>query len=590
MALDVGSGLPGLKVHTFIGGMSVADDVAKLKKCHIACGTPGRIKQLINEGRLKTDSIHLLVLDEADKLMEFSFLGDITDIVHSLPSTKQVISTSATYPEELSKILEKFMRQPTHLTVSKENQVLTGVTQYVIVMNRFPNSTILVHTKADALFHVLNTVPFSQCLVFSNYAVRAESLCVLAEERGWPAIFISSIQDQRNRLHAMSRLKQFQIRVMFTTDLTARGIDARNVDLVVNFDVPWDAATYLHRIGRSGRFGSRSIAITMASNGEELDRLRRIVYETGSQVHILPKTGGVIHDVDLWQGNLSELVKIEGLESSAVDEPNNDVDKPSWSRRGNNKKRGKKPKVQELAYDADDNYVDITKAWVEVKKDEDDLAQEGAPRPEAVNSSIDDAARAVLHRHFTKVRELGDQLFEDSDPLSLQDIESGIRDFEDNRENYEGQDDEDHKVFTRADLAVNTDVLEAAKAILAHHEKEFSMKVKGVEDKMKNMSTEEAVDYAAKEWSDSSEEKPPTGGLRSLETTVQHREIPFDSYTQLQEDFLETHLPHPNPHRLIPSNPDCQDRSWLTIWHKEVQENAQFIRDMELVRLLRDAL
>lgn len=123
IAMEISGPLKHVKVSTFIGGTRVDDDIRKAKHCHLAVGTPGRIKQLVEEGHLKTDAIRLFVLDEADKLMEKSFYNDVTAIFNRLPANKQVLALSATYPQELAELLEKYMKNPTHVRPAKDDQV-----------------------------------------------------------------------------------------------------------------------------------------------------------------------------------------------------------------------------------------------------------------------------------------------------------------------------------------------------------------------------------------------------------------------------------------------------------------------------------
>lgn len=243
------------QVHTFIGGMSLTDDMVKAKRCQIAVGTPGRLRDLIKSKHIKSDSVRLFVLDEADKLMEPSFKADLTFIFNSFPDSKQIIALSATYPTDLEAILAKFMSKPQHIRLNPKSQVLVGVTQFALKSPNHPLNHMEFDLKFKILLEIMNKISFSQCLIFSNYSVRAESICEKLEANGWPVLFLAGTMDQRDRLRALNSLKQFSCRVLITTDLSARGIDAANVNLVINMEVPWEGSTYMHRIGRSGRFG-----------------------------------------------------------------------------------------------------------------------------------------------------------------------------------------------------------------------------------------------------------------------------------------------------------------------------------------------
>ena len=288
VASQIGFCLPDVKIASFIGGMPLAEDRVKAQRCHLAVGTPGRIKQVLSEGILNPDTVRLVILDEADKLLEQSFIQDTTHILNLLPKNKQVLALSATYPEELSNLAEKFMRSPQHIRLGKESQVLHGVAQFVMQLESSPSQPKQNQIKQLAILKILSSVPFTQCLVFSNYQLIAQSTADFLNSRGFPAIFISAGQDQMRRLQAIQTFKSNKCKILCSTDLTARGIDAENVNLVINLDVPEDPNTYLHRIGRGGRFGSNSIAITLAPEGKEMKRLQKIVTVTSSSIRVLP--------------------------------------------------------------------------------------------------------------------------------------------------------------------------------------------------------------------------------------------------------------------------------------------------------------
>ena len=141
--------------------------------------------------------------------------------------------------------------------------------------------------KQSALLALLSALPYTQCLVFSNYTSTAQATADFLNSRGFPAVYMSAVQDQARRMAVMETFRQFNCRILCSTDLTARGIDAENVNLVIQMEAPWDHNTYLHRVGRGGRFGSHSVSVTLASRGQEVDRLRGIVAKTGSEVRIL---------------------------------------------------------------------------------------------------------------------------------------------------------------------------------------------------------------------------------------------------------------------------------------------------------------
>ncbi|KYN05567.1 putative ATP-dependent RNA helicase DDX20 [Cyphomyrmex costatus] len=264
----IGSKIEGLRVEYFVGGMSIEEDKRKLKKCHIAVGAPGRIKHLIEKGFLQVSKITLFVLDEADKLMEINFQKDINYMFSKLPSKKQIIASSATYPGDLETFLQTYMSSPVLTSPNIDGPVLIGIKQFVAVVPTHPNAMKQVQTKIDELVKIFTKIPFKQTLVFSNYQSRAQSISNKINSLGFSSSYIAGNQDMTKRLEAIENLRNLECRIMLTTDLTARGIDIENVNMVINLDIPTDPATYLHRIGRAGRYGSYGISITIVTESE----------------------------------------------------------------------------------------------------------------------------------------------------------------------------------------------------------------------------------------------------------------------------------------------------------------------------------
>lgn len=285
---SIGCEMEGLRCHVFIGGTLFGPDRQKLKKCHVAVGTPGRVKQLIEYDVLKTGSIRLFVLDEADKLLDVTFQEQINWVYNHLPDNKQMLALSATYPESLANYLTRYMREPTFVRLNPRDLSLRGINQLYVELpgHSLPNKAFEI--KVIKLLQILTQISFNQCLIFSNLQTRAQNLCDILCDRGWPSECISGSQEQAQRLSAMAKLKKFQCRILISTDLTARGIDAENVNLIINLDIPSDTKTYLHRIGRAGRFGTHGAAISLASRGREVDLLRNIQHKCRVQMTQLP--------------------------------------------------------------------------------------------------------------------------------------------------------------------------------------------------------------------------------------------------------------------------------------------------------------
>uniref|UniRef100_A0A8C1Z850 Probable ATP-dependent RNA helicase DDX20 n=2 Tax=Cyprinus carpio TaxID=7962 RepID=A0A8C1Z850_CYPCA len=292
VVMAIGSAMEGLECHVFIGGRPVSQDKLHLKKCHIAIGSPGRIKQLIEMGVLTTSSIRLFVLDEADKLLEddssSSFQEQINWIFSSLPANKQMLALSATYPESLAKYLSRYMREPTFVRLNPTDPGLLGLKQYYKIVPSHSLTHKVFEEKVQSLLELFSKIPFNQALVFSNLHTRAQHLADILSSKGLPAVCISGGLSQDQRLEAMWKLKQYQCRVLISTDLTSRGIDAEKVNLVINLDVPQDWETYMHRIGRAGRFGTLGVAVTYCCHGEEENKMMAIAQKCSLNLIHLP--------------------------------------------------------------------------------------------------------------------------------------------------------------------------------------------------------------------------------------------------------------------------------------------------------------
>ncbi|XP_034063383.1 probable ATP-dependent RNA helicase DDX20 [Gymnodraco acuticeps] len=291
VVMAIGCAVEGLECHVFIGGRPVSQDKTNLKKCHIAVGSPGRIKQLIELEMLSTASIRLFVLDEADKLLEEgSFQEQINWIFSSLPVNKQMLALSATYPESLAQHLTRYMREPTFVRLNPSDLGLKGLKQYYKLVQSHPLPHMVFQEKVQHLLELFSKIPFNQALVFSNLHTRAQHLADILSSKGLPAVCISGGLTQDQRLEAMSKLKQYQCRVLISTDLTSRGIDAEKVNLVINLDVPQDWETYMHRIGRAGRFGTQGLAVTYCCHGEEENKMMAIAQKCALTLSMLPST------------------------------------------------------------------------------------------------------------------------------------------------------------------------------------------------------------------------------------------------------------------------------------------------------------
>ncbi|KAF9918747.1 DEAD (Asp-Glu-Ala-Asp) box polypeptide 20 [Lobosporangium transversale] len=263
--------------HSMIGGTPIQQDKENLKRCSIVVGTPGRVRSLISTGHLVTNQVRLLVLDEADKLMEDVFKQDVFNIAERLGANKQVMAFSATYDDDLLKLLDQLVKSPVYVMLSNGTPELEGVLQYykvATVDDKDSGGSIylkqlrILDAKFAELEHLLTHVPFYQGIVFLNHRGRAQDLVKVLTRKGWPAMHIASGIPQEERLEVMKKARKFELRILVCSDLIARGIDIDRVNLVVNLDLPRDPETYLHRIGRTGRYGTTGLAVSIVDEQE----------------------------------------------------------------------------------------------------------------------------------------------------------------------------------------------------------------------------------------------------------------------------------------------------------------------------------
>ncbi|GBB97047.1 hypothetical protein RclHR1_02900010 [Rhizophagus clarus] len=276
---NIGRYMKGLSCHVFIGGLPISEDLPKLKKCQIVIGSPGRIGILLSNQNMSNKNVKLLVLDEADKLMENNFFSQIKKINDKLPVNKQVLAFSATYDKPLLKALGHFVRNPHHIMLTDDTPCLEGVLQYYQIVESPETDNIIekfkiYEEKFKKIADILGRVPFYQCIVFINHRGRAVDLANYLTSQGWMAMNISGGLDQQARLETMSKARNFQIRVLVCSDLIARGIDIERVNLVVNLDMPKDVETYLHRVGRTGRTHGLAISLIDINEMNFIESLR----------------------------------------------------------------------------------------------------------------------------------------------------------------------------------------------------------------------------------------------------------------------------------------------------------------------------
>ncbi|XP_076091604.1 spliceosome RNA helicase DDX39B isoform X1 [Mytilus galloprovincialis] len=260
------------KIAVFFGGMSVKKDEEVLKKnCpHIVVGTPGRILALLNSKVLVLKHVKHFILDECDKMLaELDMRTDVQQIFRATPHEKQVMMFSATLSKEIRAVCKRFMQDPMEVYVDDDSKLtLHGLQQHYVKLKD--------NEKNRKLFELLDVLEFNQVIIFVKSVQRCMALAQLLVEQNFPAIAIHRAMTQEERLSRYQSFKDFQKRILVATNLFGRGMDIERVNIVFNYDMPEDSDTYLHRVARAGRFGTKGLAITFVSDETDVKVLNDV--------------------------------------------------------------------------------------------------------------------------------------------------------------------------------------------------------------------------------------------------------------------------------------------------------------------------
>ena len=269
-----------IKIHLCIGGRSIQEDQRVLEEgAQIISGTPGRIYDMILRKSLKTKSIKLLILDEADEMLSRGFKNQIYEIYRCLPDV-QVLLVSATFPKHVLEITELFMKDPIKLLVERDNITVESIRQFFIHVEKDK-------WKFETLCDLYDSFTMSQTVIFCNTKKRVEWLVSKMRENNFAVCCIHSDLMQKEREVIMKEFRNGNFRVLISTGIIGRGLDIQQVRLVINFDLPNSREEYIHRIGRSGRFGRKSVAINFVLD-QEMMVLRDIEQFYSTQIDEMP--------------------------------------------------------------------------------------------------------------------------------------------------------------------------------------------------------------------------------------------------------------------------------------------------------------
>jgi ATP-dependent RNA helicase RhlE len=265
-----------LRVVTLYGGVGPKTQIAQVQAgCDLLIATPGRFMELYLRGEIPTKLIKTLVLDEADRMVDMGFLPQLRKVFEVIPQKRQILLFSATFSPKVEKLTEEFLLFPTKVEVTPQATAAKEVKQ---VQVRVPN----LKTKINVLEHLLADATFSRVLVFARSKQAADDVTKYIERKGLgPVRVIHSNKGQNSRIQAMNEFRDGQLRVLVSTDVSARGIDVSGVSHVINFDVPLAYEDYVHRIGRTGRANHPGEAITFVTPAEEfhITQIEKLIRE-----------------------------------------------------------------------------------------------------------------------------------------------------------------------------------------------------------------------------------------------------------------------------------------------------------------------
>mmetsp|Transcript_17392 Transcript_17392/g.31398 ORF Transcript_17392/g.31398 Transcript_17392/m.31398 type:complete len:391 (-) Transcript_17392:32-1204(-) len=277
----------GVRCHACIGGTVIREDIRILERgVHVVVGTPGRVYDMMSRKHLQTNYFKLFILDEADEMLSRGFKDQIKEIFALLPGNIQCALFSATMPNEILQITEEFMRDPIRILVKNEELTLEGIKQYYIAIER-------EDWKFDTLCDLYENLDIQQAIIYANTRRKVEQLTTSMTEKDFVVSAMHGEMEQGERELIMREFRSGSTRVLITTDLLARGIDVQQVSLVINFDMPTNYENYLHRIGRSGRFGRKGVAINFVTE-QDAHVLKDLEQHYNTQIVELPDDVGEI--------------------------------------------------------------------------------------------------------------------------------------------------------------------------------------------------------------------------------------------------------------------------------------------------------
>ena len=298
--IDAYSCFTKIRQAVIFGGVSQHSQVQQLKQgVDILVATPGRLLDLIGQGYVSLSDIKMFILDEADRMLDMGFINDIRKLLKLLPAKRQSLFFSATMPDNIIKLSNQILSNPTKVEVTPASSTAETIQQFVYYTNR--------ETKIDLLLHILKSPKIEQVLVFSRTKRGADRVTKNLKKYHVTAAAIHGDKAQNQRQKALNDFKDGNLRVLVATDIAARGIDINQLKFVINYDIPNLPESYVHRIGRSGRAGEEGIAISLCEP-EENEFIRDIEKLTKKRIRVVkinpfPQTERAMSDAEKKEWN-----------------------------------------------------------------------------------------------------------------------------------------------------------------------------------------------------------------------------------------------------------------------------------------------
>ncbi|QDK32013.1 DEAD/DEAH box helicase [Sphingomonas sp. IC081] len=271
-----------LKMALLIGGVQMGDQVKALQDgVDVLIATPGRLMDLFERGKILLTGCELLVIDEADRMLDMGFIPDIETICSKLPTNRQTLLFSATMPPVIKKLADRFLSNPKYIEVARPASTNTNIAQHKV--------TVSSRKKRDVLRHLLRTDNVSTAIIFANRKTTVRELAKSLKRHGFAAGEIHGDMDQPARLAELQRFKDGVVNILVASDVAARGLDVKGVSHVFNFDTPWHPDDYVHRIGRTGRGGATGRAFTLVAP-EDAEAIEGVEKLTGGKIPLFDVT------------------------------------------------------------------------------------------------------------------------------------------------------------------------------------------------------------------------------------------------------------------------------------------------------------